>query len=272
MTSRRVSVRSRSVVPFLAAALAASLLAVPRRTRLGRRAGRRARSGAPVPGAPINPKTPKAVFFAADGLRQDLIPKYTGFFSTMNLMLRFGTSASGDGLLTQAPPNTGAGWYSLATGAWPGVHGSTNNTFHINGQPFGTDRTAAFDSERAAGRVDRAGRRAWRPEGRAGGVGRWAQRVDRRPDDRLPLVPVGPRRDHELHRRRRVSRCSTTTRSSGRSGCSSIIPLGYAGQAAVRRRGADAGDRAGRVRCRSRSARRWRCGCACSTSATTSTA
>ncbi len=86
------------------------------------------------------------MFFAADGLRQDLIPKYTGFFSTMNLMLRFGTSASGDGLRTQAPPNTGAGWYSLATGAWPGAHGSTNNTFHINGQPFGPNRTAAFDA------------------------------------------------------------------------------------------------------------------------------
>ena len=25
------------------------------------------------------------------------------------------------GLLTQAPPNTGAGWYSLSTGAWPGA-------------------------------------------------------------------------------------------------------------------------------------------------------
>ena len=49
------------------------------------------------------------------------------------------------GLLTQAPPNTGAGWYSLATGAWPGVTGSTNNTFHVNGQPF-ANRTAAFDA------------------------------------------------------------------------------------------------------------------------------
>ena len=139
MASRRVSVRSRSVVPFLALALAASLLTVP----LGR-ASADVPAAAPVAGAPINAKTPKAVFFAADGLRQDLIPKYTGLFSTMNLLYRFGTKASGDGLLTQAPPNTGAGWYSLATGAWPGVHGSTNNTFHINGQPFG-NRTAAFD-------------------------------------------------------------------------------------------------------------------------------
>ena len=40
---------------------------------------------------------------------------------------------------TRAP--AGTRW---RPGAWPGVHGSTNNTFHINGQPFG-NRTAAFD-------------------------------------------------------------------------------------------------------------------------------
>ena len=55
-----------------------------------------------------------------------------------------GAKASDNGLLTQAAANTGAGWYTLATGAWPGVHGSTNNTFHINGQPF-ANRTGAFD-------------------------------------------------------------------------------------------------------------------------------
>ena len=68
-----------------------------------------------------------------------------GLLPTMSTFLKKGTSATGNGLLTQAPPNTGAGWYSLATGAWPAVHGSTNNTFHINGQPF-ANRTAAFDA------------------------------------------------------------------------------------------------------------------------------
>jgi len=63
---------------------------------------------------------------------------------TMREFLNKGASASGNGLLTQAPPNIGAGWYPLATGAWPGVTGSTNNTFHVNGQPF-SNRTAAFD-------------------------------------------------------------------------------------------------------------------------------
>lgn len=91
-------------------------------------------------------ETPKAVFFAADGLRQDLVAKYASqrLLPTMSKFLKKGISASGNGLLTQAAPNTGAGWYSLATGAWPGVHGSTNNTFHRNGQPFAS-RTSAFE-------------------------------------------------------------------------------------------------------------------------------
>jgi hypothetical protein len=88
------------------------------------------------------------IFFAADGLRQDLVETYASQHQlpTLGSLLRTGAKAAGGGLLTQAPPNTGAGWYSLATGAWPGVHGSTNNTFFINGQAFGTNRTAAFDA------------------------------------------------------------------------------------------------------------------------------
>jgi hypothetical protein len=37
----------------------------------------------------------------------------------------------------------------MATGTWPGVHGSTNNTFHKSGPSsatFGGTRTAAFDA------------------------------------------------------------------------------------------------------------------------------
>ena len=91
--------------------------------------------------------TSKAVYFASDGLRQDLVEKYAdqGVMPTMKKFLRNGVKARGNGMLTQAPPNTGAGWYTLATGAWPGVHGSTNNTFHKNGDPF-ANRTASFDS------------------------------------------------------------------------------------------------------------------------------
>ncbi|MGL4651487.1 MAG: alkaline phosphatase family protein, partial [Caldilineaceae bacterium] len=86
------------------------------------------------------------VFFASDGLRQDLVQQYArdGIMPAMARLLRTGAIASDAGLLTQAPPNTGAGWFTLATGAWPGVHGSTNNTFHVNGAPF-ANRTSAFD-------------------------------------------------------------------------------------------------------------------------------
>ena len=89
----------------------------------------------------------RAVFFVGDGMRQDLVAKYAaqGLLPTMAGFLKKGTSAAGNGLLTEAPPNTGAGWYSLATGAWPGVTGSTNNTFHVNGAAF-SSRTGSFDS------------------------------------------------------------------------------------------------------------------------------
>src|SRR5262245_54700989 len=87
----------------------------------------------------------KILFFASDGMRQDAIAKYAkqGGVPGLALMLNHGAFASNNGLLTQAPPNTGAGWFTLATGAWPGVHGSTNNTFHINGGTF-ANSTAAF--------------------------------------------------------------------------------------------------------------------------------
>jgi 2',3'-cyclic-nucleotide 2'-phosphodiesterase (5'-nucleotidase family) len=108
-------------------------------------------SAAPPPAASQQPAglaapaAGKAVFFVADGLRQDIVARYgQRVVPTMADLLKEGTSASGNGLLTQAPPNTGAGWFSLATGAWAGATGSTNNTFHVNGQAF-TARTAAFD-------------------------------------------------------------------------------------------------------------------------------
>jgi 2',3'-cyclic-nucleotide 2'-phosphodiesterase (5'-nucleotidase family) len=104
-----------------------------------------------IPAAPASAKhddeddRSPVLFFASDGMRQDLIEKYAnqGVVPGFRDLLRKGVKASDSGLLTQAPPNTGAGWFALATGAWPAVTGSTNNTFHINGQPFG-NTTPAF--------------------------------------------------------------------------------------------------------------------------------
>ena len=113
----------------------------------------------------------QVLFFVADGLRQDLVEHYandgrnprTSSMPAMAELLKRGSSASDGGLLTQAPPNTGAGWYSLATGAWPAVTGSTNNTFHKNGAAFNS-RTAAFDAgvlqaESIAQSAERGGRK-----------------------------------------------------------------------------------------------------------------
>ena len=113
--SRSSSV-SRSIVVLILLVLLATLAATPTVVAHG--------------GGHGKPQTPTAVFFAADGLRQDLVERYAddGLMPTMRSFLRHGAKASGNGMLTQAPPNTGAGWYTLATGAWPGVHGSTNNT------------------------------------------------------------------------------------------------------------------------------------------------
>lgn len=124
-------VRVRAIAVLTAIALLAGLVAAPA-------------SAAPPIGATASNG---AVFFSSDGLRQDLVQKYAaaGVMPTMAGFLKNGTSATGGGMLTQAPPNTGAGWYTLATGAWPGITGSTNNTFHINGAPLST-RTSAFDA------------------------------------------------------------------------------------------------------------------------------
>jgi 2',3'-cyclic-nucleotide 2'-phosphodiesterase (5'-nucleotidase family) len=128
--------------------------------------------------APLNSKpNEKVIFFAADGMRQDMAEAYAsqGLMPTVDKLLRSGAKAADGGLLTQAPPNTGAGWYSLATGAWSGVHGSTNNTFTINGQSMG-NRTAAFDAgvlqaETLAQAAERGGKRVAQIEWAGGRVG-----------------------------------------------------------------------------------------------------
>lgn len=134
-------------------------------------------SAVAVPAAAYEPApgVDGAVFFAADGLRQDLVEGYAaeGVLPTMADFLQKGAKASGGGLMTQAPPNTGAGWYTLATGAWPGVHGSTNNTFHVNGSTFANSTSsfsaAALQAETIAQSAERAGLKVAQVEW-AGGI------------------------------------------------------------------------------------------------------
>ena len=53
------------------------------------------------------------------------------------------------------PPNTGVGWYTMATGTYPSEHGSTNNTFHRGGDSFAN--STSF-SGRACSRPTRSAR------------------------------------------------------------------------------------------------------------------
>ena len=149
------------------------------RRRAGGRGRRRAAGRRRSAGGRGAQRDDKLLFFAADGLRQDAVAQYADQGATpgFRALLRRGARASGSGLLTQAPPNTGAGWFTLATGAWPGVAGSTNNTFHVNGQPFG-NRTAAFDpgvlqAETLAQAAERGGKKVAQIEwagGRSGAI------------------------------------------------------------------------------------------------------
>src|SRR4051794_19568034 len=131
-------------------------------------------------GGPGGHDNGKFLFYASDGMRQDQIAKYAdkGGVPGFRDMLRHGAYAGGNGLLTQAPPNTGAGWFTLATGAWPGVHGSTNNTFHVNGQPFANSTSAlgspnVLQAETLAQSAERGGKKVAQIEwagGRSGAI------------------------------------------------------------------------------------------------------
>jgi hypothetical protein len=86
------------------------------------------------------------IFFAADGMRPDLMEKYAGEGAMPTYAGLMANGVKGDNGLVQAfPPNTGVGWYTLATGTYPSEHGSTNNTFFRTGDSF-NNRTAAFSN------------------------------------------------------------------------------------------------------------------------------
>jgi 2',3'-cyclic-nucleotide 2'-phosphodiesterase (5'-nucleotidase family)/predicted AlkP superfamily phosphohydrolase/phosphomutase len=96
-----------------------------------------------APGASAAGPVPNAIFFAADGMRPDLVERYAaaGVMPTHADLIRRGVRGD-NGLVQAFPPNTGVGWYTLATGAYPGEHGSTNNTFHRVGEGSFNNRTS----------------------------------------------------------------------------------------------------------------------------------
>jgi len=123
---------------------------------------------APVAAAPQNPSpvgiAKRTVLFASDGMRPDLMAQYAaaGFMPTYKQLMEQGVV--GDNGMTQAfPPNTGVGWFTLATGAYPGEHGSTNNTYFRSGDTF-SNRTSfsaagSLQADTIANAAERAGKK-----------------------------------------------------------------------------------------------------------------
>ena len=125
-------------------------------------AGPGAGHGKPKPHQPL---TKKVIMFASDGMRPDLVDRYVdeGSMPTFKDLIRHGTRGK-NGLLQGFPPNTGVGWHTLATGTWPGEHGSTNNTFHRTGAGFdtttsGTNTVGVLQADTIGQAAERAGKK-----------------------------------------------------------------------------------------------------------------
>ena len=188
-----------------------------RRRRHGRfpaRARRLARRGQRL-GIETDASTDKVILFASDGMRPDLMEEYArhGSMPTYKSLIHQGVRGH-NGLTQGFPPNTGVGWATLATGAWPGVHGSTNNTFHRLTDPsFNSStsfaapgcsrltRSARRPSARQGRRLGRVGRgprlRRLRSRGRS-----WISGRSSRGADPAQLRHPGPARPGECVRRR----------------------------------------------------------------------
>ncbi len=126
----------RTLVPALAAGALAVSFAF-----LGTGAAQSAKS----PSA--KPTAQSVVFFNADGMRPDMMERYAaaGAMPTYKKLMDTGVRGA-NGMQQGFPPNTGVGWYTLATGTWPSEHGSTNNTFFRSGSSSFNDSTSAFSN------------------------------------------------------------------------------------------------------------------------------
>ena len=102
--------------------------------------------------------------FASDGMRPDLMEQYAaeGVMPTYEALMDAGVTGD-NGMLQAFPPNTGVGWYTMATGAYPAEHGSTNNTFFRAGDTFNnrTSFSAAgvLQADTIANAAERAGKK-----------------------------------------------------------------------------------------------------------------
>jgi 2',3'-cyclic-nucleotide 2'-phosphodiesterase (5'-nucleotidase family) len=106
----------------------------------------------------------RVVMFASDGMRPDLMERYVkaGAMPTYRKLMQDGVTGR-NGMVQAFPPNTGVGWYTMATGTYPSEHGSTNNTFFRGGDLF-PNRTSfsgagALQADTIANAAERAGKK-----------------------------------------------------------------------------------------------------------------
>ena len=106
----------------------------------------------------------RVVMFASDGMRPDLMERYAkaGFMPTYTNLMTDGVTGK-NGMVQAFPPNTGVGWYTMATGTYPSEHGSTNNTFFRGGDNF-ANRTSfsgagVLQADTIANAAERAGKK-----------------------------------------------------------------------------------------------------------------
>src|SRR5262245_8768739 len=106
----------------------------------------------------------RVVMFASDGMRPDLMEKYAkdGVMPTYKALMKDGLTGD-NGMTAAFPPNTGVGWYTMATGTFPSEHGSTNNTYFRGGDAF-SNRTSfsapgTMQADTIANAAERAGKK-----------------------------------------------------------------------------------------------------------------
>jgi len=139
------------------ALLAALVILAPPLTLVGAPSGAAA-SSKPLASAPVD----KVLLFSADGMRPDLVDRYAAEGAMPEAAGLMAAGVKGDNGLVQAfPPNTGVGWHTLATGTWPGEHGSMNNTYHRVGEGnFNNRASFATTGSLQADHVGQAAQRA----------------------------------------------------------------------------------------------------------------
>jgi 2',3'-cyclic-nucleotide 2'-phosphodiesterase (5'-nucleotidase family) len=122
--------------------------------------------------------TPRVVLFSSDGMRPDLMQQYAadGVMPTYASLMATGVKGA-NGMLQSFPPNTGVGWYTMATGTYPSEHGSTNNTFHRTGDTFSNrtsfSGTGVLQADTLANAAERSGKKVAQVEwvgGRLAGI------------------------------------------------------------------------------------------------------